>query len=93
MYPLEVHIPFKIKESQSVSFKVKEQERIKLKVSEGGGSIYPIYQGETEVEPKTVPQILETENKTVLSNINVLEIPYFETSNVKGTTAIIGGNG
>lgn len=83
MLPLEIHIPLKIKDEQN----------IKLKISEGGGGIYPVYTGETEVEPKTVPQTLETKNKSVLSDINVLKIPYFETSNIKGTTVIIGGNG
>ena len=83
MLPLEIHIPLKIKDEQN----------IKLKISEGGGGIYPVYVGETEVEPKTVPQTLETKNKSVLSDINVLKIPYFETSNIKGTTVIIGGNG
>ena len=83
MFPLEIHIPLKI----------KEENIIKLKIAEGGGGIYPVYTGEVEVEPKTVSQTLETANKTVLSDISVLEIPYFETSNPKGTTAIIGGNG
>lgn len=83
MLPLEIHIPLKIKEEQN----------IKLKISEGGGGIYPVYDGETEVEPKTIPQTLETKNKSVLSDINVLKIPYFETSNISGTTVIIGGNG
>lgn len=84
MFPLEIHIPLKVKE---------EEQKIKLKIAEGGGGVYPIYTGETEVEPKTIAQKLETANKTVLSDIDVLEIPYFETSNPKGTTAIIGGNG
>lgn len=93
MLPLEIHIPLKIKEENKISLGVRIQENIKLKISEGGGGIYPIYDGETTIEPKTVAQSLETANKTVLSDINVLEIPYFETSNLKGTTAIIGGNG
>lgn len=83
MFPLEIHIPLKIKEEQN----------IKLKITEGGGGAYPVYTGETEVEPKTIAQTLETANKTVLDDISVLKIPYFETSNLKGTTAIIGGNG
>lgn len=93
MQPLEIHIPLKIKDEQNIKFKVTVGEQISLKIKEGGGGIYPIYDGETEVEPKTVPQTLETKNKSVLSDINVLKIPYFETSNIKGTTVIIGGNG
>ena len=83
MLPLEIHIPLKI----------KDEKNIKLTIREGGGGVYHIYQGETEIEPKTIPQTLETKNKSVLSDINVLKIPYFETSNIKGTTVIIGGNG
>lgn len=94
MFPLEIHIPLKLKEEeQKISLGVRLQEAIKLTIKEGGGGAYPVYTGETEVEPKTVAQTLETANKTVLDNISVLKIPYFETSNPKGTTAIIGGNG
>lgn len=93
MFPLEIHIPLKIKEEKKISLNVKVQESIKLTIKESGGGAYPIYTGETEVEPKTVPQTLETKNTSVLSDINVLKIPYFETSNIKGTTVIIGGNG
>lgn len=83
MYPLEIRIPLKVRQDQ----------RIKLKITDGGGGLLPVYTGETEITPKTVPQIVETKNKSVLSDINVLGIPYFETSNPKGMTAIIGGNG
>lgn len=83
MYPLEIRIPLKVVQDQ----------RIKLKITDGGGGLLPVYTGETEITPKTVPQIVETKNKSVLSDINVLGIPYFETSNPKGMTAIIGGNG
>lgn len=74
MYPLEIHIPLKVKESQN----------IKLKITESGGGAYPVYQGETEVTPKTTPQTLETANKTVLSDINILSIPYSEVTNPTG---------
>lgn len=73
---------------------VFEDAEIKMEVSESGeGGSYPIYTGRTTVIPKTVEQQLETDHKAVLSNINILGIPYFETSNPKGITAIIGGNG
>lgn len=67
-------------------------QNVKLTVAESAMS-YPFYKGETEVEPKTVSQILDTADKILLENVSVLKIPYFETSNLKGTTAIIGGNG
>lgn len=82
MSPLEIHIPLKI----------IEEPIIKLTVSESGGSSYPIYTGETVVTPKVKESTeLETAKKTVLENIIVEEIPYYETSNPKGTTFIIGG--
>ena len=83
MLPLEIHIPLKVSENGS----------IKLTIKDGSGGSLPVYTGDTTVIPKTVEQTLETANKSVLSDINVLGIPYFETSNVKGITAIIGGNG
>ena len=82
MEPLEIHIPLK----------VNIEVPIKLTVSEGGGSSYPVYTGETVVTPKAHESTeLETKNKVVLDNIVVEEIPYYETSNPKGTTFIIGG--
>lgn len=85
MQPLEIHIPLKI----------KEPELIKLKISEGGGGggDYPYYSGEVVVTPKVKESVeLNTKDTIVLQNITVNEIPYYETSNVKGTTFIIGGN-
>lgn len=58
-----------------------------------GGGEYPVYTGPTNVVPKRASQTLYTEEKTVLDDIEVDGIPYYETSNVKGLTAIIGGNG
>lgn len=84
MLPLEIHIPLKV---------VEETETIKLKITEGGGGEYPVYTGATTVEPKTIEQSLPTRNTAVLDDISVLAIPYYETSNVHGITAIIGGNG
>ena len=57
------------------------------------GSSYPIYDGPTTVTPEAYEmQILQTEKKSVMENIMVLPIPYFETSNpYGGTTIYIGG--
>lgn len=82
MSPLEIHIPLT----------VQVDVPIKLTVHEGDGSVYPVYTGETTVTPKVKESIeLETKNKVVLDNILVNEIPYYETSNPKGITFIIGG--
>lgn len=85
MLPLEIHIPLKI----------REDEPIKLKVSEGGGGggDYPYYSGQVVVTPKVRESTeLRTKDTIVLQNIMVEEIPYYETSNLKGTTFIVGGN-
>lgn len=51
------------------------------------------YTGETEVESKPFEdQILQTENRTLTTNILVKKIPVYETSNQSGgTTVYIGG--
>lgn len=92
MPPLEIKIPLKVTVDVGVSLSVGEQEQISLVVTEGGGSEYPFYTGETTVTPKVnEPVELETAKTTLLENIVVEEIPYYETSNVKGKTFIIGG--
>lgn len=54
---------------------------------------YPLYEGEYEVTPKVVPQTLETANKSMASDVVVLEIPYYEVDNAfQGQTVIIGGS-
>ena len=50
---------------------------------------YPVYAGTTTVTPRVSEQILETANKTLLEDITVLEVPYYETSNVNGMTVYI----
>jgi hypothetical protein len=34
---------------------------------------------------------LETRDKMMINDVTVLEIPYFETSNISGITIYIGG--
>lgn len=93
MLPLEITIPLTVSEDVDISLGVTEQqEQITLTVTEGGGSEYPYYVGETTVIPKVREDVeLQTAQKALLENIVVKEIPYYETSNVKGKTFIIGG--
>ncbi len=57
------------------------------------GSAIPIYGGETEVTPKTYSNVvLETDGTRMFSDITVLKVPYYETSNVSGITVYIGGD-
>ena len=50
-----------------------------------------IYEGDYIVNPKAFEDIiLKTSNKKLIDDITVLEIPYYETSNVSGYTVYIG---
>lgn len=64
-----------------------------LRVSISGSQIDTAerYEGEYEVTPRADPQILDTKAKKMVDDFTVKAIPYFETSNEKGTTVIIGG--
>ena len=53
---------------------------------------FPNYEGEYEATPNIEEQILPTKNKSMIDDLVIHEIPYFETSNPSGGyTAIIGG--
>lgn len=50
-----------------------------------------IYDGDYIVKPKAYEDIvLDTSDKLLTDDITVLEIPYYETSNVSGYTVYIG---
>lgn len=44
----------------------------------------PIYQGSYDVIPKVIEQYLDTDNKTMIDDVTVRAIPYYETSNESG---------
>lgn len=51
----------------------------------------PIYEGDYIVTPRAHEEvILETSDKLLTDDVTVLEIPYYETSNVSGYTVYIG---
>jgi len=56
---------------------------IKLFVSEGDGK-YPVYTGATTVTPTDSNQMLATNKKSLESDITVLKVPTYETSNPAG---------
>ena len=63
---------------------------ITITSGEEGGD-YPIYDGDVIVKPQTDADVILPTKKTRLkSDITVEKIPTFETSNVYGTTFIIG---
>lgn len=87
-------IKLKVVKQNAISLKVgKEEASIKLKVSEERSSgELPVYHGDTTVIPKPHEDIqLNTSQKTLMDNVVVKEIPYYITSNTRGTTFIIGG--
>lgn len=52
---------------------------------------YPqAYNGEYEVTPRSYEQYLGTNDKYMLDDVTVKQIPYFETSNDYGETIYIG---
>ncbi len=53
---------------------------------------YEDYTGEYNVVPKIEAQSLPTADKHLTDNVTVEPIPYYEVSNQKGKTIIIGGN-
>lgn len=55
------------------------------------GGVEETYKGTYEVIPKVYSQSLPTKNKVMKENISILEIPYYETSNLSGKTVYIGG--
>lgn len=50
------------------------------------------YQGEYVVTPKTEAQTLETKDKTLSENVQVLKIPFFSTSNNSGGNTVYIGS-
>lgn len=59
-------------------------------LSRGEGVIARTYDGEYTVTPRAnVEQVLETNGKLMADDVTVFEIPYFETSNLSGTTVYI----
>lgn len=69
----------------------KKQVEIEIG-SPHSGVAYPIYDGPTMIIPEAYDtQILQTEKKSVMENIMVLPIPYFQTSNPQGGTTVYIG--
>lgn len=59
-------------------------------LSLGEGVVAPIYEGSYTVTPKAhTEQVLATDGKLMEDDVTVFEIPYFETSNLSGTTVYI----
>ena len=75
---------------RKIKLTIKQQDapiRLSVQASQGGSG--EIYTGAYEVTPNTSEQVLDTKDKVMVKDVTVHEIPYAETSNLYGTTAII----
>lgn len=50
------------------------------------------YDGDYVITPRVDEQILQTREKLMADNVTVKEIPYYETSNINGTTIYIANS-
>lgn len=71
---------------------IQQQDILYGKISISGMPIYnqEQYTGVYTVTPKITQQTLNTAQKILKDNVDILSIPYYETTNVKGKTIIIG---
>lgn len=65
------------------------QNSISLDVKNAYDTDTEIYKGSYEITPDVTEQVLATRNKQMTNDVTVHEIPYAETSNEFGTTAVI----
>lgn len=59
------------------------------KFTEVSAQAYPYYGGEYEITPSVEQQVLETKDTVMLDDVTVNAVPYYETSNINGTTVYI----
>lgn len=92
-YPLLENLTMHIVEDADIiNFKIEEDvDTITMHLIENGGGELPYYDGEYVVLPEFEKVVLETKNKSMRENVEVLEIPISEVGNEYGTTIIIGG--
>ena len=89
---IEVEItPKKPEISIDLSKGIKKQIEIEIGETHSGVE-YPKYTGPAIVTPAAyIMQVLQTEKKSVMENIMVLPIPYFQTSNPQGGNTVYIG--
>ena len=76
-----------------VDVDVVTAKSVVVDVEEGShGGILPYYEGTYKVTPSLQEQVLETANKSMKENVEVLQIPVHKFSNASnGHTMVIGG--
>ena len=86
-------ISFRLNSGNQLMFESSVSSPIRLEFSNGGGSTdADIYDGTYVVTPRPFEQVLPTQDKLMADDVTVKQIPYFETSNVQGTTVYIGSD-
>lgn len=70
---------------------VEQEEELISEIFDATSEPIPVYEGDYTIVPRVVEQIFDTDNKLMINDFTVLEIPYHEVSNLSGVTAIIGG--
>lgn len=89
---IEVEITSKRPE---IAIDLSEGQRKQVEIEIGAphsGANYPVYDGPVAITPEAyIFKVLQTEKKTVMENIVVLPIPYFQTSNPQGGNTIYIG--
>ena len=70
-----------------------EKKQVEIEIgAPHSGVAFPVYSGPTTVIPEAYEmQILQTEKKSVMENIVVFPIPYFQTSNPQGGNTVYIG--
>lgn len=80
----------KIEGIPSIKGVISSTQTITAKVQIPNVASVDVYDGQYEIDPKAnVATILDTSGKTLLNDIVIKKIPYFETSNLSGYTAYI----
>lgn len=59
-----------------------------IEIKQGEGGMLPPYQGDYEITPKVYAQTLETKNKSMTADLDVLAVPYSEVSNPQGGSTV-----
>ena len=59
-----------------------------IEIKKGEGGMLPPYQGDYEVTPKVYAQTLDTKNKSMTADLDVLAVPYSEVSNPQGGSTV-----
>ena len=97
---LDKNIETEITTSQNIGLAIDKEipldvdfqisSNLELYINEGGSAL-PYYEGEYEVNPRKVQQILETKNKSMANDVVINPIFYSEVTNPQGGNTVVIG--